>query len=233
MATECSKRWTIDERDRRYLWASSAGYCANPDCRVNLFALLDDAHVSFGELAHIFAAGDLGPRSNPLLSPKQRAESSNIVLLCANCHTIVDKAPNSFPANTITSWKRDHLDAISSVFEVPRFHRREDARHAVQGLFSQNRSVFLRYGPKSTVGQERFDGEPVSQWRRKVQEIILPNNRRILHISDTNSVLLTAEEREVVETFRNHLDDFEARHYNAAVEPGGEQFPEQIEGIFA
>lgn len=45
-----------------------------------------------------------------------------------------------------------------------------------------------------------------------MKEIILPNNRQILAIVDTNRKLLTDNERKVVEEFRQHVDDLEAKH---------------------
>jgi hypothetical protein len=232
VASQCSKRWTIEARDQRYLWATSGGFCANPDCHSNLFADVEDEKYSFGELAHVVAAGDAGPRHDGSVSGKERAEVSNIILLCSNCHTIVDKASESYPVETLLGWKRSHVTAISELFEVPVFSDRPSARAAVEPLLKQNAATFGRYGPGSAAVRNRFDREPVTQWRRKVQEIILPNNRRILSICDKNANLLLADEPGAVEDFRNHVDDFEARHYRLAVEPGGEQFPAKISEVF-
>ena len=121
-----------DVYSRRRLWGDSGGYCGNPAHAAYLFA--DEADVDFGELAHIIPASPDGPRGVPLKSrsAEDRAHHSNLILLCANCHTTVDKAPDAFPAEMLLSWKSKRIDELRNAVGSPTFDTRAEARRAIE-----------------------------------------------------------------------------------------------------
>lgn len=80
---------------QRRLFAASAGYCQNPGCSNELFVGAAGKSIHIAEMAHVFAANDSGPRAKPDLSKEERGAFENLVMLCANCHTRVDKAPDA------------------------------------------------------------------------------------------------------------------------------------------
>ena len=90
------------------------GTVRNPGCANELF--LDAAGEAFhiAEMAHVFAATDGGPRTKPELSKHERGAFENLVVLCANCHTMVDKAPDAFSDSVMLRWKREHPFEASS-----------------------------------------------------------------------------------------------------------------------
>ncbi len=69
------------------------------------------------------------------------------------------------------------------------------------------------------------------QWLRKVRGTIIPNNRRILITCDENSHLLVGREPELLAEFRQHADDFEAKHL-AGSEENGRMFPAVFANVF-
>ena len=77
-----------------------------------LFPEASDRHSHFAEMAHIFAATDGGPRAKVEMSESDRANFNNLLLLCANCHTIIDKEPQTYTDELITAWKRDHKSKL-------------------------------------------------------------------------------------------------------------------------
>lgn len=234
MAKGCANgRVDLSSWDRQFLWAASGGHCASPECHANLFASVDAYKVPFGELAHVIPASVGGPRDAPGLSPADRAERDNIILLCANCHSIVDKTPAEFDADRLHEWQRAHMQQIAALFGAIEVPSRAMAHALVRPILSQNRAVFDTYGPIARSDGGRSGPEAARQWRRKVAEVILPNNRRLLAIYDKNTSLLHARELATVEMLRNHVDDMEARHYRGATEPGSVRFPAGVEGIFA
>jgi hypothetical protein len=97
-----------DLHTQRRLFAASAGYCQNPGCANELFIDAAGKSIHIAEMAHVFAANDGGPRAIPHLSAEERGAFANLVMLCANCHTKVDKAPEAFPDAMMLRWKRDH-----------------------------------------------------------------------------------------------------------------------------
>lgn len=214
---------------QRRLFAASAGYCQNPGCSSELFVDADGTNIHIAELAHVFAANNGGPRSNPNLSEEERGAFENLVVLCANCHTKVDKAPSAFPDDMIFSWKRDHAKKLQGLFGAAKFDSRTDARRPVDSLLAENRAIFEMYGPHIEAAKNPESGA-AEQWKRKMLNRILPNNRRLLAILDSNRDILRDEEKRTLELFRQHIDDLEAFHITG-VRENGSLFPSDMSNI--
>ncbi len=218
-----------DAHTQRRLFAASAGYCQNPGCACELF--VDAAGESFhiAEMAHVIAAKDDGPRSNPKLGREERGAYENLVVLCANCHTMVDKAPDAFPDSMMFGWKREHANKLQGLFGAVRFDDRTAARQVVEPLLAQNLAIFQQYGPLIEAARNPESGA-AEQWRRKMLTRILPNNRRILAVLDANRHLLDDGEKSTVERFRQHLDDLEAFHIEGNRQDAS-RFPNELSNI--
>jgi hypothetical protein len=214
---------------QRQLFSEAAGFCQR--CGQYLFISVGDSKVSVAEMAHIVAAQADGPRGASTLGSRERAEPGNIVLLCPTCHTLVDKAPDEFPVEMLLKWKEQRRRMLLDIVGVARYRDREEARRGIEPILRTNRHTFDEYGPLSATS-DHPDDEAGHAWRRKVVEIILPNNRRLVAICDVNRELLTTPELAVVEDFRQHVDDLEARHIHGKLEPGSRQFPPGLNGIF-
>lgn len=212
------------------LFADSGGYCGNPECSEPIFKEFDDEIIHIGEIAHIISAGDKGPRANANLTDEDRSKYENLLLLCPNCHTCIDKAEDKFPEALILEWKRSHKEKLARQFGIKSFTARSDAGNAVHPFLLENKYIFDTYGPNT---DERFNPESSmpAQWRRKIREIIIPNNRKILNIIDMNRNLLFENEYLVVEAFRQHINDFEAKHLSGS-EYSGKQFPAEMNTLF-
>jgi hypothetical protein len=211
---------------QRRLFAASAGYCQNPGCPNQLFLDIAGESIHIAEMAHVFAANDGGPRARPDLSKEERGAFENLVMLCANCHTMVDKAPAQFPDYLIFNWKRDHAVKLQGIFGAVKFSERSDAREVVEPLLSQNYAIFDQYGPHIEAASDPESGA-AEQWKRKMLTRILPNNRRILAILDANRQLLGSREKVTLEKFRQHIDDLEAFHIEGINEDAS-RFPAEL-----
>jgi hypothetical protein len=222
-------RASPDQHTQRKLFAASGGYCQNPACSRELFIDYPQKGIHIAEIAHVFAANDDGPRAKPELPAKERGAFDNLILLCSVCHTIVDKAPEVYPDRVIRSWKREHADKLRSMFGVTRFDKRSDARNAIGPPLRENRAIFEEYGPYVEEGQNPESGA-AERWKRKVLVKIIPNNRKVIEQLDANIHLLTDKEVGVLEKFRQHLDDLEARHL-VNYEEGASRFPAEMESI--
>lgn len=229
----CTKgRVSLTSGTKLRLFADSGGFCQNPECLTELFRdVSDDTTVHVAEMAHIISAADDGPRADIKVTPEERATYDNLILLCAICHTIIDKAESVYPEALIKNWKRSHKEKIAGVFGVRAFSSREDARKFVSPLLVENRTIFENYGP---LTEERFNPESSmpQQWLRKIRLKIIPNNRRMLTACDVNRQLLSFVEAQTVEMFRQHVDDFEAKHLGES-STNGAQFPVEMERLFA
>jgi hypothetical protein len=101
---------SYSDRTLKVLWGRAAGRCAVPICRVELFAEATDYDpvTLIGDIAHIEAASDDGPRANLVLSGKKRDSYDNLILLCKNCHSKLDGQKNTHSVEFIRQLKHNH-----------------------------------------------------------------------------------------------------------------------------
>ena len=103
-----SRRYS--DRTLKLLWGRAAGRCSIPECRTELFA--DDSDhdpvVIIGDIAHVEASSDVGPRGNRRRGIRRRDEYDNLILLCKNCHTRIDGHKNKFTVRAIHAIKAEH-----------------------------------------------------------------------------------------------------------------------------
>jgi hypothetical protein len=180
-------------------------------------------------MAHVFAANDTGPRSNPQLTKAERGAFENLVVLCANCHTKVDKAPDAFPDSMMLGWKREHANKLRGLFGAVRLDDRAAARQVIEPLLAQNLAIFEQYGPHIEAALNPESGA-AEQWKRKILTRILPTNRRVLAVLDANRHLLGVGEKTTLEQFRQHIDDLEAFHIEESRQDAS-RFPGELSKI--
>jgi hypothetical protein len=101
---------TISQRDIKLLWGRAASRCAFPNCRLQLTqdSEITSSSILIGEQAHIVAKELNGPRGDSLLTLEERDSYVNLILLCPNHHTIIDKKSEDFPIEKLYALKIDH-----------------------------------------------------------------------------------------------------------------------------
>jgi hypothetical protein len=102
----------IDAKDIKLLWGKAANRCTMPDCRRPLVAPADNmpATVIVGEMAHIIGEknSSKSPRGISKLPVTERNRYTNLILLCAHHHTVIDKDETNWPVEKLHTLKRDH-----------------------------------------------------------------------------------------------------------------------------
>jgi hypothetical protein len=200
-----------DLRTKLRLFADAAGYCQRPDCRKRLFSDEGGPDYNIAEMAHIFAASDSGPRADKNLPGNDRAGYANLILLCPNCHTEIDKNQAAFPDELLREWKRTHKEKIRAALGAAEFASRREARGFIEPLLQRNRVIYETLGPDNAY-RENPEAEEARVWRRKMLSQIIPNNQALLVALDLNVSLMRPEERATAELFRQHVDDLIERH---------------------
>lgn len=219
---------------QRLLLARSGGFCANPACRANLFPDIPGGRVAtIRQLAHIIAQSPRGPRGDDPLPVTERDVYDNIVLLCANCHELVDKMSLSetYDAELLREWKQEQERRIRDAVEVPRLESRDELINRVRALLRQNRVWWKQYGPESEAARHPMS-EAVNTWLAGVRRVIIPNNWQIYRLIERNSDYLTESELEVAERFRLHAETFADRHLAGERDPSAPRFPKEMDDIF-
>ncbi|UJW32706.1 HNH endonuclease [Saccharothrix sp. AJ9571] len=223
MAGGTTKRLDLSTPVKNLLWSESGGHCQNPQCRADLHVLIEQQHLHLGELAHIIPAQTGGPRAdeNPELTESDRAQPENILLLCATCHTMIDKASHAYPATLLHEWKQRSQNARTQAFGTPTFDTRAQARDHIEPLLEANKAVFDRYGPRSGD----FDDDRADQWQRHVAATIIPNNQQLQRVLLANRHLLTTQEKTTFHTWAIHAQELEERHLKGDWTAGSTRFP--------
>jgi 5-methylcytosine-specific restriction endonuclease McrA len=226
----CSRgKASPDSFTKTKLFALSGGYCQRPECNENLFKSFDETEIHIAEIAHIISVNE-GPRSNRVITATEKGAFENLILLCPNCHTTIDKAEKDFPDHLIRKWKDEHEQRLNDTFGIKTLSSRAEVANLLEPIFLENKFIFDKYGPET---EERFN--PESQmpkiWIKKIREVIIPNNRQIERIIRANYRLMTQTERNDFVEFIQHINDFEAKHiFN--FEGNGMQFPKRITQVY-
>jgi hypothetical protein len=220
----------ISNRVVRLLLSRSGGFCQYPGCQRDLFYFFDDGQISsIEELAHIIAQSQQGPRGSQVEDETQIDEFDNIILLCPNCHTLIDKNPSQFPIELLREWKRNHQSKVESCFLFPVFNSRQELKKELDKLLIRNRTIYDTYGPHSSNNHPLTDA--ADMWQIKVLQIIIPNNQRIVDLLTVNEALLSPDEKAVVQQFIIHKEAFEYNHVSGDKNSSAPLFPEEMNHI--
>ena len=100
-------------KDIKLLWGRSGNRCAI--CKIELSP--DGSAETIGEIAHIVSRTKEGPRGNDVLPLAKRDDYSNLMLLCPNHHSEIDKLADSWPSSKLHQIKEDHEKWVSEQLE--------------------------------------------------------------------------------------------------------------------
>ena len=119
--------------------AKRAAYkCSNPDCRVSTVGPNSDPEKSIviGEAAHIFGARLGSKRYSSSMTDVARAEITNAIWLCRNCHKIIDSDGESYSANVLFAWRESHeryvLSELGTAGDKIRFEEHQSTASAFE-----------------------------------------------------------------------------------------------------
>ncbi len=103
-----NKSRQISYPHKRRLDILSGNRCAAPDCQKSILAR--DGLTIVGKICHIEAASSGGARYNGSMSDEDRRHFNNLILLCSECHEIIDNPENEgkYPVSLLKKWKADH-----------------------------------------------------------------------------------------------------------------------------
>ena len=111
-------RTTIDEKVRMRLWAVSGGRCEL--CNRLLYQdLVFGRDGNFGEMAHIHAVSEGGPRSKYGMTSEEKNNIDNLMLLCEEHHHMIDTTPEDFGEGLLLKKKQMHESRIREVTNIP------------------------------------------------------------------------------------------------------------------
>ena len=96
--------------DLEALFGLAGGMCSFDECRERII----DSHeiperpIIHGQIGHIIAASDNGPRGDPHMTADERRRYNNLILVCPKHHKIIDTIDEKYPAPLLRSYKATH-----------------------------------------------------------------------------------------------------------------------------
>ncbi|EKU97585.1 hypothetical protein Lepto7375DRAFT_6789 [Leptolyngbya sp. PCC 7375] len=106
----------IKKQTTLFLYTQAGGRCEFDGCNKYLLEHYPTETVgNFAEQAHIWAFSEGGPRGQETGRPLDINGLSNLMLLCKDCHDLVDKNSKSYPVEVLKKFKKEHEDRIFSL----------------------------------------------------------------------------------------------------------------------
>jgi predicted nucleotidyltransferase len=180
-------RKSVPINTTRQLWGQCGGFCQNPSCNKPLFRDIGDQPVSIANVAHIIGHGSAGPRSDHELADIIDKDGlSNLIMLCLECHKVIDELEKIFSVEQMQLWKVTHAGKITSLFSIPTITDERELLAEVNDLLEDNAVLFRECGPYSESVLSGLGGDGLKVWRKRCLDTILPNNQRIIALIERN-----------------------------------------------
>ena len=182
-----SSRKSVPINTQRRLWADCGGFCQNPNCNKYLFVNIEDEIVSIANMAHIIGVGSKGPRKEHELADYIEENGfNNLIMLCLECHKVIDELEKNFSVESIQQWKRNHSGKIKQIFKIEYFSSERELLIEIDRLLEENQFIFNEYGPFSNLALFGEGGDTQKIWKRRCLDTILPNNEKIIEIIESH-----------------------------------------------
>lgn len=99
---------SIGQKDIKLLWGRSGNRCAICKIELTQNALSSNATFTLGEQAHIVGEKEDAARGKSQLDQKQRDSYHNLILLCPNDHTTIDRNESDWSIENLHQIKSEH-----------------------------------------------------------------------------------------------------------------------------
>lgn len=111
----------------------SGNLCSFPSCDRKLVAR--DGETIVSKICHIEAASEEGPRFNEKMNDDERRHFNNLILMCDECHNIIDNKDNEekYSVKTLQQWKKDHHEKMESL-KQPNYSPLSQAINAIASV---------------------------------------------------------------------------------------------------
>jgi len=215
------------EKDIKLLWGRASGHCSY--CNINLTMLLETTDITIGEMSHVIAQKENGPRGSEEIDEAILNTYKNLILLCPTHHTMIDKAPQDFSVDQILGWKTAHEEKIFKALKGERFISKELLFNKIKKILCENKAMHSQFGPESNVAITNPTSTSKASWDIYKVSIIIPNNRKIINIVAFNEELLSPDEYSIFIKFKAHAISFEKNAYERQDGESVSTFPKDFE----
>lgn len=204
----------ISPKSVKILWSAAGGRCAYLDCweRLCFHEAAETAPYTLGEMAHICGDQPGANRHDPLQTDAQRNDYKNLILLCPNHHTLIDRTENDakFSVAVLHEMKVIHEAKVSDRLDKGERLNKKTLALAILSLLEENKQSWAQYGPTSELARTQPYNEAVyAVWVTERVSVIVPNNRKIVVLLSNHEDAFGHKEQEAIAAFRLHARSYE------------------------
>ncbi|MEW6379076.1 MAG: ABC-three component system protein [bacterium] len=155
----------IPLRDQKILCLRSGNRCAIPECHKELIInkTQGDCESIIGEMAHIKGENPNSARYDADMTDKERNCYDNLILVCGNCHKMIDDQVNTYTIGKLCQIKKQHEKWINEstekeVVNVTFAELNVVTRYLNSGQFVPSES-FTIIPPREKIKKNSLSGE--------------------------------------------------------------------------
>ena len=116
----------ISLKTRKLIWSFSGGKCAKCKGTVVEEAISANGASVIAEEAHIVSPKPGGPRYDDAFPTEKLNLPENLLILCCNCHKVVDDQVGEYPAVVLREMKEKHETAVKESFGENELEKQRD-----------------------------------------------------------------------------------------------------------
>lgn len=204
----------ISEKSIKLLWSNAAGRCSFAHCneRLTVEQAAHSAPYTLGEMAHIKGEKKGSNRHDATQTNEQRDGYENLILLCPNHHTLIDKPENKevYTVDILIKMKLEHESRISRCLDPTEIPNIEELKDQISIYLAENRQAWLQYGPSSVNAQKNPHSDEIyAIWLSERLSTIVPNNRIIVGLLDAHRNLFDRSAQGIISQFLAHAKSYE------------------------
>ena len=175
---------SIGQRDIKLLWGRAASRCSICQVELSQDKQAVSGSILIGEQAHIVGEKEIAARGKSILSSEERNSYPNLILLCPNHHTAIDKNEADWPIEKLHIVKAQHELWVQSTLS-----RKQDSKQIIDEVIYSDmidKAVELchlenwdswTYGPLLPTPRWDVDiAEGVKAFRRAVLRAVWPES---------------------------------------------------------
>ncbi len=190
------------------LFAKNGMLCCNPECLANIFP----NNILIGIIAHIRDLNKYTERFDEKYNEKELNNSENLIVICPNCHALIDKDSKNYSIEKLEEWKlkREKYLLNMESFNINQiFELNKQIKCFVKNIKEIHNTINDDY-PKVEI---KFNKKPIFYYK-KIEEIIknLEDISRNLYDSD---VKIEKDAIEILDNINwNKEEYFKIEYYN-------------------
>jgi hypothetical protein len=185
-------------------------------------------------MAHICGEKPLANRYSQTQTQNERDDYANLLLLCPNHHTLIDKKENEtvYTVLILLEMKEAHEKRVLEVLDNGLLDNLKEVAKSILILLEGNRQSWLRYGPASDIARREPHNEAVhAVWVSERLAVIVPNNRKISEILSAKRGIFAASNQGPITAFLQHTRSYECWVQDEIPYAAVERFPSAFDEL--